>query len=144
MPQIEVSYIESLTHQTSPERNLYLSILNTYIEDIDSFFLFVKNCKKKNKLFDAKSIAKIKRNNYSIENLTLVINLINTSYKNNPGLKPGCLHCELICDLAGIDYFSFRNRAYKYIQKRADENNYDVEDLLINFYDYRDYFKGKK
>lgn len=133
MPQIEASHAHSLLQTTSPERNFFLSILQTYVEDIDSFFVFVENCKKNNEQFDARSITKMKRNNYFVENLTTILNLVNTNYKTNPTLKRGNLHCELICDMAGIDYRMFQGRIHDYVKEKAKKYNFNIDNLLINY-----------
>lgn len=132
-PQIEISHARELVETDSPEKNLFLSILYTYKEDIDAFFMFVATCKRRQMDFDARSITKIKRNNYFVENLTTVLNLVNSNFKTNPNLKRGNLHCELICDLAGIDYEMFHDRIYLYVKKRAKEHDFDVEELLFNY-----------
>lgn len=137
MPQIENSHAYSLLQTTSPERNFFLSILQTYVEDIDSFFIFVENCKKNNEKFDARSITKLKKNNYFVENLTTILNLVNTTYKTHPQLRRGNLHCELICDMAGIDYIMFHGRIHDYVKRKALEYDFDVENLLINYKTFR-------
>jgi len=143
-PQMESSHVIELSQTNSPERHLFISILQTYVEDVDAFFLFVNKCKTKNELFDAKSISKIKRNNYFVENLTTVLNLVNTNYKTNPQLLYGNLHCEMICDFAGIDYTMFRERLHDYVKNKAKEFEMNIEDLLISYKFNRVVIKDKK